>query len=142
MVMAWLVDSIEEDINANYLGHSIAKDTWDNLTQMYSDLGNRSQIYELQLKLGDTKQGSNTVTKYFVGLKRLWQDLDIFSEYTWKDPGDGAHYQRLVDNNRVLRFLDGLNIEFDDIRGRIIGRQPLPSLNEAFAEVRREAEEW
>ena len=47
IVMAWLVNSMEEDISANYLGYSIAKDMWDNLNQMYSDLGNQSQIYEL-----------------------------------------------------------------------------------------------
>ncbi|KAI9157154.1 hypothetical protein LWI28_017628 [Acer negundo] len=39
MVMAWLVNAMEEDINANYLGYSNAKDMWDNLNQMYSDLG-------------------------------------------------------------------------------------------------------
>lgn len=32
----------------------------------------------------------------------------------------------------------GLNIEFDEVKGRIIGRQPLPSLGEDFSEVRRE----
>ncbi|KAI9177820.1 hypothetical protein LWI28_019702 [Acer negundo] len=39
MVMAWLVNAMEEDINANYLGYSNAKDMWGNLNQMYSDLG-------------------------------------------------------------------------------------------------------
>ncbi|TXG48854.1 hypothetical protein EZV62_024729 [Acer yangbiense] len=122
MVMAWLVNAMEEDISLNYLGYSNAKDMWDNLNQMYSDLGNQSQVYELQLKLGEIKQGTNTVTKYFATLKRLWQDLDMFNEYKWKDPEDGAHYQKLLDNNRVFRFLAGLNVEFDEVRGRIIGR--------------------
>ncbi|KAL5776907.1 hypothetical protein ACOSP7_009833 [Xanthoceras sorbifolium] len=31
MVMAWLVNSMEEDISANYLGYSKAKAMWDNL---------------------------------------------------------------------------------------------------------------
>ncbi|TXG57096.1 hypothetical protein EZV62_018409 [Acer yangbiense] len=101
MVMAWLVNSMEEDISSNYLDNSTAKEIWDSLTEMYSDLGNQSQIYELQLKLGESKQGSDTVTKYFAGLKRLWQDLDMYNEYTWKDLVDGAHYQKVVDNNKV-----------------------------------------
>ncbi|KAK0596299.1 hypothetical protein LWI29_014460 [Acer saccharum] len=102
MVMAWLVNSMEEDISSNYLGYSTAKEKWDSLTEMYSDLGNQSQIYELQLKLGESKQGSDTVTKYFGRLKRLWQDLDMYGEYTWKDPVDGAHYQNVVDNTRTF----------------------------------------
>ena len=45
---------------------------WDNIIQMYSNLGNQSQIYELQLKLGDIHQGENSVTKYFNVLTGLW----------------------------------------------------------------------
>ncbi|KAI9177655.1 hypothetical protein LWI28_017786 [Acer negundo] len=81
MVMAWLINAMEKDISANYLGYSKANDMWNNLNQMYSDLGNQSQVYELQLKLGEIKQGTDTVTKYFATLKRLWQDLDMFNEY-------------------------------------------------------------
>ena len=32
----------------------------------------------------------------------------------------------------------GLNVEFDEVRGRIIGKQSLPSMGEVFSEVRRE----
>ena len=32
----------------------------------------------------------------------------------------------------------GFNVEFDEVRGKIIGRQPLTSLGEVFSEVRRE----
>ncbi|KAK3210967.1 hypothetical protein Dsin_015673 [Dipteronia sinensis] len=138
MVMAWLVNSMEEDISVNYLSYSTTNDMWNNLNKMYSDLGNQSHIYKLQLMLGETKQGSDTVINYFVGLKRLWQDLDMFNDYKWRDPDDDAYFQKVVDNNRVFRFLAGLNIEFDKVRGSIIGRQPLPSINEVFVEVWRE----
>ena len=32
----------------------------------------------------------------------------------------------------------GLNVEFDEVRGRIIGRQPPHSIGEVFLDVRRE----
>ena len=31
-----------------------------------------------------------------------------------------------------------LNVEFDEVRGRVIGRQPPPSIGEVLLEVRRE----
>ncbi|KAL9414531.1 hypothetical protein AB3S75_042907 [Citrus x aurantiifolia] len=37
-----------------------------------------------------------------------------------------------------LSFFVGLNVEFDEVRGRIIGRQPIPSIGGVFSEVRRE----
>ena len=60
--------------------YPIAKALWDNIIQMYSDLGNQSQICELQLKLGNIHQGENSVTKYFNVLRGLWQDLDLFND--------------------------------------------------------------
>ena len=45
----------------------------------------------------------------------------------------------MVESSQIFKFLVGLNIEFDEVQGRIIGRQPLPSLGEVFSEVRCEA---
>ena len=44
----------------------------------------------------------------------------------------------MVEFSRIFKFLAGLNVEFDEVRGRIIGRQPLPSIGEIFSEVRRD----
>jgi len=79
MVMTWLVNSMEEEISSNYMCYHTAKELWDNVNQMYSDLGNQFQVYELTLKLGEIRQGEESVTKYFNSLKLLWQDLDLFS---------------------------------------------------------------
>ncbi|KAL5775181.1 hypothetical protein ACOSP7_012738 [Xanthoceras sorbifolium] len=138
MVIAWLVNSMEEEISTNYLAFSTAREMWENLKAMYSDLGNQSQIYEIQSRIREAKHGTYSVTKYFASLKRLWQDLDMFYDHKWKNPTDGIYFNQITESNRIFTFLAGLNIEFDEVRGRIIGRQPLPSINEVIAEVRRE----
>ena len=43
-----------------------------------------------------------------------------------------------MEDNRIFKFLVGLNVDFDEVMGRIIGRQPLPSIGEVFSKVRRE----
>ena len=93
MVMTWLVNSMEEDISSNYLCYSTAKELWDNVNQMYFDLGNQSQVHELTLKLGDIQQGEDSVTKHFNSLKCLWQDLDLFSDHEWKAIEDANLYK-------------------------------------------------
>ena len=128
MVMTWLVNSMEEDISSHYMCYHTTNELWDNVNQMYYDLGNQSQVYELTLKLGEIHQGKDTVTKYFNSLKWLWQDLDLYNDYKWKSPNDCNHYKKTVEDNRIFKFLIGLNVEFDGVRGRIIGRQPLPSV--------------
>ena len=88
---------------------------------MYSDLGNQSQIYELQLKLGNIGHGENSVTKYFNVLGDLWQDLDLFNDYEWKNMDDCNYFKKMEEGSQIFKFLVGLNVEFDEVWGRIIG---------------------
>ena len=60
MMMTWLVNFMEEEISSNYTCYPMAQDLWENVNQMYSNLENQSQIFELALKLGETRQGRTT----------------------------------------------------------------------------------
>ncbi|RVW38705.1 hypothetical protein CK203_077464 [Vitis vinifera] len=51
---------------------------------------------------------------------------------------ESTTYRQIVEQKRLFKFFLGLNRELDDVRGRIMGIKPLPSLREAFSEVRRE----
>lgn len=62
MVMTWLVNSMEEDINNNYMCYSTAKELWGSVTEMYYGLENKSRIYELTLQAKEIRQGGNNVT--------------------------------------------------------------------------------
>ena len=44
MVMTWLVNSMEEEIGSNYMCYSTAQELWESVSQMYSDMGNQSQV--------------------------------------------------------------------------------------------------
>ncbi|XP_059639129.1 uncharacterized protein LOC132281447 [Cornus florida] len=70
MVMTWLVNSMDEDISSNYMCYSTAKELWDNVNQMYFDLGNQSQIYELTLKLGEIRTPLPPIGEVFVEVRR------------------------------------------------------------------------
>ncbi|PON67215.1 hypothetical protein PanWU01x14_103900 [Parasponia andersonii] len=71
-------------------------------------------------------------------LKILWQELDLFYEADWGELEDHVKFKTHLDKERLYEFLVGLNRDLDEVRGRILGRKPLPSIGEAFAEVRRE----
>uniref|UniRef100_A0A2P2IPM9 Uncharacterized protein n=1 Tax=Rhizophora mucronata TaxID=61149 RepID=A0A2P2IPM9_RHIMU len=61
--MTWLVNSMVEDISSNKY-YQTAKELQDNVTQMYSDLGNQFQVYKSMLKLREACQDEDNVTKY------------------------------------------------------------------------------
>ncbi|RVW47383.1 Retrovirus-related Pol polyprotein from transposon TNT 1-94 [Vitis vinifera] len=68
----------------------------------------------------------------------LWQDLDLNCEEEWECMGDSVRFKKKMENERVFEFLTRLNRELDDVRSRVLSRQPLPSIREVFSEVRRE----
>lgn len=66
----------------------------------------------------------------------MGQNLNLFNGYEWKSLNECNHNKKMVENHRVFKFLVGLNIEFDEVMGRIIGT--LPSLAKVFSKVRRQ----
>ncbi|KZV57627.1 hypothetical protein F511_03087 [Dorcoceras hygrometricum] len=138
MVMAWLINSMEPPIGRTYLFLPTAKDIWEAVRETYSDLENSSQIYDLKTRLWNSKQGEKSVIEYYNEMRALWQELDLCYEDDWECKNDSVKYHKRMEIDRVFVFLAGLNRELDEVRGRILGRIPLPSLGEVFAEVRRE----
>ena len=62
----------------------------------------------------------------------------MFEVHTWKCPEDTALYQKNVEQKRTFKFLLGLKKNLDEVRGRVMGTKPFPSIREAFSEVRCE----
>ncbi|RVW47558.1 DNA mismatch repair protein MSH7 [Vitis vinifera] len=114
------------------------KDIWDAAKETYSSSENTSELFQVESALHDFRQGEQSVTQYYNTLTRYWQQLDLFETHSWKCSDDAATYRQIVEQKRLFKFFLGLNRELDDVRGRIMGIKPLPSLREAFSEVRRE----
>ncbi|RVX07774.1 Retrovirus-related Pol polyprotein from transposon RE2 [Vitis vinifera] len=68
----------------------------------------------------------------------LWQDLDLFNDYEWKNQDDCNYFKKIAESSWIFKILVGLNVEFDEVWGKIIGQQPFPSLGKLFSEVRHE----
>ncbi|KAK3006888.1 hypothetical protein RJ639_016327 [Escallonia herrerae] len=64
--------------------------------------------------------------------------LDMFENITWDCQLDKKKYGKIVEKESIFKLLLGLNKDLDEVRGRILGTKPLPSLREAFSEVSRE----
>lgn len=47
----------------------------------------------------------------------LWQELDLSLEEEWECMDDSVRYKKKLENERVFKFLAGLNRDFNDVRG-------------------------
>ncbi|RVW57281.1 hypothetical protein CK203_111284 [Vitis vinifera] len=135
MIMSWLINSMNNDIGENFLLFGTAKDIWDAAKETYSSSENTSELFQVESALHDFRQGEQSVTQYYNTLTRYWQQLDLFETHSWKCSDDAATYRQIVEQKRLFKFFLGLNRELDDVRGRIMGIKPLPSLRELFRVV-------
>ena len=78
------------------------------------------------------------VTQYYNSLTKLWKEMDMLNDCKWHCVEDSMTYRKLTDKDRVYEFLAGLNKDLDEVRGRLLGIQPLPAIGEIFSKVRRE----
>ena len=79
---------------------------------MYSNLGNDSKLYELSEKARSIQQGDSSIMAYFNSLNILYQEIDLCQDIVWKNPEDHATYRKLIEKERVFKFLlvCGLNL--------------------------------
>ena len=81
-------------------------------------------------KIPMIKQGELTFTTYYNTLKVLWHDVDIYQYIEMESPKNVAKLADLLERRRIFEFLAGLNPKLDQLRSQILGKVPLPSLNE------------
>ena len=79
-----------------------------------------------------------TIAQYFSELSSLWQELDYYQDFQASCTTDATKFQKLIEKERVYDFLAGLNDIFDQIRVQVPGRDPFPSLRQAYSHVQQE----
>ncbi|XP_071918696.1 uncharacterized protein [Coffea arabica] len=124
MVMSWLWNSMLSEISDTCMFLPTAQDIWTAIRQTYSKEGDAALIYEIKTKISATKQGNLSVTQYANLLQNLCEDA--------------ATLKNFIEKDRVYDFLTGLNVEFDQVRVQILGKERLSSLNETISLIRTE----
>ncbi|GAV78462.1 UBN2_3 domain-containing protein, partial [Cephalotus follicularis] len=70
------------------------------------------------------------ITEYYNELQMLWQKLDLHYEADWEGLEGNQKFKKHLEKERLYEFLAGLNRELDEVRGRILGYRPLPSIDD------------
>ncbi|KAJ8622383.1 hypothetical protein MRB53_030912 [Persea americana] len=112
MVKGWLINSMDHSLVVNFIRYPTAKQVWDSAATTYFD-GT------------DTSQG-------------LWREIDFRRPNPMKCAIDIQSYNSILQEERVYTFLDGLDDRLDHVRSDVLRLQPFPSIEQAYAHVRRE----
>ena len=138
MIMSWLWNSMQPEISGLSILLKTARDIWETVRQSYSKMRDAIHIYEIKTKIGATKQGTFFVTKYHNIMKSLWLELDYYQNIKMKCNEDAAMMLKFVERERIFDFFAGLNVEYDQVKVQVVGKEDLPPLNEVFSIIRAE----
>ena len=84
------------------------------------------------------KQNGRPLSIYYGELIEIFSELDHRDKVVMVDGTDIASYQKLLQRQRVHIFLAGLEGYFEQVRGEILRKDPIPELEECYALNHRE----
>ncbi|XP_062093821.1 uncharacterized protein LOC133799845 [Humulus lupulus] len=132
IVMAWLLQSVSQEIAAIIMFQDSARYMWHDLHERFNQ-GNGPRIFQLQTSVHSIKQGDSDVNTYFTRLKALWDELKEFQPIVPCSCGYTCGViERLLGyytRDQILQFLIGLNDSYNPIRAQILLYDPLPPLS-------------
>lgn len=138
IVMGWLINSMDASLISNFIRFPTAKQVWDSVAITYFDGNDKSQVYDLKRRVSRMKQNGKSIEDYYNGLQGLWREIDFRRPNSMKCANDIQLYNNLIQEDRVNAFLDGLEDRLDKIRSDVLQVQPFPTVEQAYAYVRRE----
>uniref|UniRef100_A0A803QD40 Retrotransposon Copia-like N-terminal domain-containing protein n=1 Tax=Cannabis sativa TaxID=3483 RepID=A0A803QD40_CANSA len=136
-VISWILHAISREIVDSIMYHDNAAEIWEELHERFNEK-NAPRIFEAKKTMQSLTQGSSTVTTYFTRLKSLWDQTREYRPQPVCSCGAMRIIQEYQDEDRLLEFLVGLNDSYSLARSQILMRDPLPSVNKAYAIVVQE----
>jgi len=112
---------MEPKIGHAYLFYKTANEAWDVIQEIYSNLKNIAQCFEIRSAIRTTRQGNMNVTEYYNTLQELWQEMDLFYDPIWECTTNSLKYGKMLEKEKIFDFLQGLNSDLDEVRGHLLG---------------------
>ena len=137
-VKRWLLMSMSPKIMKGYIRLPTTRDIWKVLSKAFYDGVDELQVFTLNQRAIFAKQNGRPLSIYYGELTEILSELDHRDKVVMVDETDIASYQKLLQRQRVHIFLTGLEGDFEQVRGEILRKDPIPELEECYALVRRE----
>lgn len=101
---------------------------------------NARQLFHLKKELWEFQQNNLIVSEYYCKLKELWDQINQLKERLECTCAAMSTYtcemykkmMKIQSNNKILKFIIGLNGGYEHMEGNILGMDPLLVVNNAY----------
>jgi hypothetical protein len=139
VVKGWLLNSLHEKLFVNFIRYPTARDVWDAIATTFYDGNDTAQVFDLNKRVTRLKQSGRMVEEYYNELQTLWREIDFRRPNPMIHTEDIVKFSEFIQEIRVYTFLDGLDDRLDNVRADVLQMTPFPTVEQAYARVRREA---
>ncbi|XP_016205167.1 uncharacterized protein LOC107645609 [Arachis ipaensis] len=145
-VIGWINLSLSPDIRQSVTWNNLASDLWLDLKQRNYQ-GDRYRVGELYEELYTLRQGELDVTSYYTKLKTIWEEIDNFRQIPSCECGitcqcDLGVIRSQREEDRIVKFLRGLNEQYSNVRSQIMLLDKLPSLNVVLSKLTQQKRQF
>ena len=134
MVISWMINSMHVDVSSSIIYCQTTREMWLELQRPFSQ-SSGPKIYNLQKEISNISQNQMTVTEYFTRFKKLWDQLLSLEPLPECTCGEIKTLSASHDKTCAMRFLMGLNENFETIRTQILMQEPFPLIGKIYALV-------
>ena len=140
MVHNWLMHAISPSIARSVDALELASDVWKDLREKFSR-GDMVRIAELMQEFDAFKQCSLSVTEYHTGLKAFWEELENYRPIpSCTCPARCSceamrNARQFKQQEYVIKFLNGLDEQYSQVKLQILQTDPFPSMNQVFSKI-------
>lgn len=107
---------------------------WIALTKRFGRC-NGPKIYKLQREIFGYTQGNQTIVEYFNNLSALWDELNLLLPPLECSCNDRRKAEKREEQQRMIKFLHGLNNIYDRARSQILLLDLLPDVDKAYSMI-------
>ncbi|RVW86850.1 hypothetical protein CK203_035988 [Vitis vinifera] len=132
LVKTWLLGAISKEISNSVIHCKDARTMWLELQEQFSHT-NTVQLFNIENAIHECAQGTGTVTSFFTKLKGLWDEKDALCGFPPCTCATAAEVKTYMETQKTMKFLMGLGDNYATVRSNIIGMDPLPTVNKAYA---------
>ncbi|XP_019153615.1 PREDICTED: uncharacterized protein LOC109150164 [Ipomoea nil] len=137
ILCSWILKSLNSTIAESVLYFEFVKYIWKALKKRYSQ-ADPHRIAEIQNEIFKNMQGNMTINEYFTKCNALWEQLNAMRPMPICEclPRCSCSLMSKIKKDReddqVIRFLEGLNDEFETIKSGVLVMDPIPAMKKVL----------
>ncbi|XP_076907601.1 uncharacterized protein LOC143564111 [Bidens hawaiensis] len=136
-VFTWIIQNLESNLVNNVSQYPTAKALWDGLATTFGSGTDSLQVFDLHKRANSLRQGSDTLEDLWNKLQNIWMSIDRRDPKPMKDPEDIQIYNKKTQEQR-LYLLTAVDDKMEPVKRDILKKDQLPSVESAYATIRRE----